>query len=99
MTHTPGPWFHCHGPYADVRAGDDIWSGQKIANTMFAELKGNGPLARERYERRLAECRANARLIAAAPDMLAALEYLVSLGGGDALDPARAAISKARGGE
>jgi len=40
---------------------------------------------------------ANARLIAAAPDLLEALEYLVSLGGGDALDPARAAIAKALG--
>ena len=42
---------------------------------------------------------ADAHLIAASPDMLEALEYLVSLGGGDALDPARAAIAKARGGE
>lgn len=41
--------------------------------------------------------KANARLIAAAPDLLEALEYLVSLGGGDALDPARAAIAKALG--
>jgi hypothetical protein len=39
---------------------------------------------------------ADAHLIAASPDMLEALEYLVSLGGGDALDPARAAIAKAR---
>lgn len=31
-------------------------------------------------------------------EMLDALEYLVSLGGGDCLDPARAAIAKARGG-
>lgn len=69
--HTPGPWVHCHGPLADVRAGDSV-SGKKIANTMFAEIKTKGPNARARYEERLAECRANARLIAAAPDLLKA---------------------------
>lgn len=40
---------------------------------------------------------ADARLIAAAPDLLEALEYLVSLGGGDCLEPARAAIARATG--
>ena len=43
------------------------------------------------------DAEANARLIAAAPDLLEALQYLVGLGGGDCLDPARAAIAKALG--
>lgn len=52
--------------------------------------------AAERAERE-AKRAAERRLRDAAPDMLAALEYLVSLGGGDALDVARAAIAKAKG--
>ena len=58
----------------------------------------------DRYTSEMAECHANARLIAATPDLLAALEQLLDDMGEDGLsvcqdakDQARAALSKAKG--
>ena len=61
----------------------------------------------DRYTSEMAECHANARLIAATPDLLAALEAIVadwddfnSVGDelrGEAYEQARAALSKAKG--
>lgn len=81
--HTPGPWaINCDlGIYA---ATGTQWA---IASVGFGWP--------HQPDRREAE--ANAHLIAAAPELLEALEYLVGLGGGDCLDMARAAIAKARG--
>ena len=57
--HTPGPWTVGKGALADcVMAGDPP---QVIAETWYAARKGS-------------EIRANARLIAAAPDLLVACE-------------------------
>lgn len=90
--HTPGPWFVCHKSPFIVRAGDDI-SGRHIAHI--------GPA---NYTPRFDIDEPNARLIAAAPDLLDALERLVSAARDadhgymdQAIDNAESAISKARG--
>jgi hypothetical protein len=88
--HTPGPWF-LNGPwniYADRTA-------QQMRGKCVAQIVKQGNTE---------EREANARLIAAAPELLAALESLVSdaylsLPNGNAstkaIDYARAAIAKA----
>lgn len=104
--HTPGPWVADHtGDYADDPA--------KVVKICY-------PDGQQRHLAKVYDCYlpgdgdgdANARLIAAAPDLLAALEDLVGLaaaamhdanrdGGeyddGVELAAARAAIAKARG--
>ena len=101
--HTPGPWAvttvgSCHGihPAASDNERDDIC---RVAPHNYHP---NG------WQAAKGEAEANARLIAAAPDLLAALRALVGeadLGEIDhddetrrLLDAARAAIAKAIGG-
>ena len=93
--HTPGPWQICSSddgrPY--IRAGE---SGPIVAKAYRATV-GHGPLPGT----------ANARLIAAAPELLAALEQLVRMDLGlDCCDTdeqarrwavGRAAVAKAKG--
>ena len=86
MSHTPGPWH-----VESICHQWDVWSGIEI------ELGGRG-------ETLIVECdkEADARLIAAAPDLLAACEALMDLHDGRsvrAIVMARAAIAKARGGK
>ena len=89
--HTPGPW---------MESSFEVWSplngkrfGKVVANLRRAEAPDD-------------EARANARLIAASPDLLAALNALRTANGSDdfegwhpafrdAIDMARAAIAKA----
>ena len=61
--HTPGPWVRSTGGRCDVRALNRL-TGQMIANTLFVRHD-----CADR-ERKVSECRANARLIAAAPELL-----------------------------
>ena len=87
--HTPGPWSIAGRGYTIFGPDDAV-----VISSFDAETE-------EEEERYLA----NARLIAAAPDLLAALEEAVrssevSRMGGmswDEMDRARAAIAKARG--
>ncbi len=91
--HTPGPWFVAHLP-----DGQGSW--------VACDPDGCGIHADGSY---MAVCvspigEANARLIAAAPDLLAALEGLFRLlDAGSLYEPqafaARAAIAKAKGGD
>jgi len=98
--HTPGPWEtkpeECDKPYIRIR-GTRLGSRYKVANAITPVYDGVG--AREAEE-----TRANARLIAAAPELLEALRGLMKLdedlcseGAIEALDKARAAIAKATG--
>ena len=64
--HTPGPWFVDHKSPFLVRAGDDI-DGRHIAHI--------GPA---NYTPRFDVDEQNARLISAAPDLLEALEDMLS---------------------
>lgn len=85
--HTPGPWRVDPSYAADVQSGDGALEIACTHPEILTDGKAPG------FE----ECCANARLIAAAPDLLEALQYLVLLGGGDCLEPARAAIARATG--
>lgn len=88
-THTPGPW-KCGGDEMTVYTDHNFDFKPLVASTAVPDLN-------------LAECKANARLIAAAPDLLAALDQIANgkfMGGATVLDLqhiARAAIAKARG--
>ena len=88
--HTPGPWFVDHKSPFLVRAGDDI-DGRHIAHI--------GPA---NYTPRFDVDEPNAKLIAAAPDLLEALYEIINDGGkfvmtNETHRKARAAIAKARG--
>ena len=92
VKHTPGPWYH----EADSHTGAVKTEGKKLIASVF----GDDPECRE-DDRQIA----NATLIAAAPDLLAALQAIVTDEGGtrsvsrDHLIAvaARAAIAKATG--
>ena len=103
--HTPGPWVIetvptsvgiCHkiGPFPPRRP-DDVTPRSACLYADYPSV--HNPADNELY--------ANARLIAAAPDLLEALEEIVSAADGDGwsqidadLRKARAAIAKATGG-
>ena len=91
--HTPGPWAYIV-PDGHVVRHPQIYSDF-------------GPIANATWlgENKLDQLNSNARLIAAAPDLLEALEEIVSAADGDGwnqldadLRKARAAIAKATGG-
>lgn len=86
--HTPGPWVSDRGVF--IKAAGN---GVKIATMRLSD--GRGKDGREEREIDLA----NARLIAAAPELLEALERLAANCTADepALKAADAAIAKARG--
>jgi hypothetical protein len=97
-THTPAPWkVHETELTLDVRADDQFLT---VAQRFWASI-GTGAEA-------VAEARADARLIAAAPDLLAVAKAFVEMYAGldDAIGPtvnakvraARAAVAKAEGG-
>lgn len=97
--HTPGPW-----EFKTAANGDNgiLAEGTGVFAEAFAEIRHGGENARD-------EALANARLIAAAPDLLAALKALrlqalqstvndrANEWGMEALGLARCAISKAEG--
>lgn len=96
--HTPGPWTPEFGEAYRVRAQQD---GGQVAIMM--NLKGRHGLAGRRNGDEVA---ANARLIAAAPELLEALKACAAVCAGEtmnkrglisALEQARAAIAKATG--
>lgn len=86
--HTPGPWSLC-GPDTDLVRDENY---RAVARASFRAT----PTANLIHE-----TKANARLIAAAPDLLEALKWVVRIsdeGGypdGKCLQEARAAIAKA----
>ena len=88
--HTPGPW------------GRIIADGYTVRHPQI--YSGTGPVANATWlgDGRVDELNANARLISAAPDLLAALEALLDYENGiqkaKAEQMARAAIAKAGGG-
>lgn len=98
MTHTKGPWTigRNRAGYRDIDALDAEYPWQGLARVVV-EMEGVSG-----YDD-FPEGEANARLIAAAPDLLEALEMVMAEreGGSPVLfstsDKARAAIAKAKG--
>ena len=84
-THTPGPWFVTedgtqtahHFVVTTNEHSDDFEEREDVAEISLPSwTKPNGPRGREDRKHR-AEAEANARLIAAAPDLLAACERVI----------------------
>lgn len=101
VQHTPGPWFHAHRKGNDGMFRTEVFSEQHggvAACDWTPKHCGNGVTATYRE--------ANARLIAAAPDLLDALQSLVDMDVSyqrgprveEAVNKARYAIAKATGG-
>ena len=96
MTHTPGPWFVSMKPDWD----EDGWMGVGVYDCdggVYAVVDDEPETIARPF------CEADARLIAAAPEMLEALERLVEAAGPQMVEPdlalefARTVIRKARG--
>jgi hypothetical protein len=96
--HTPGPWT-VHGDISHLIGAED-------EKAMIAEIVQPIQAHPEKWRRSIQECKANAALIAAAPDLLASLEQVTewmrthtgpSDGTHDTLVRAMAAIQTAGG--
>ena len=89
--HTPGPWV--------------VYDDSNNGKTNRIEIAARGKTVARIYHSVPEEDLPNARLIAAAPDLLEALQYMVNAcpaidpSGEDAHAHARAAIAKATGGQ
>lgn len=104
--HTPGPWLATEDPMSsqDYQTLVALPGRAGAMGTWLALVQHNWNEA-EAGERRISwkEAEANARLIAAAPELLEALENLLAVNEGEggtryrAQDIARAAIAKAKG--
>jgi len=99
QNHTPGPWFRLDRPensLEDARILTHITNGAHIICTLGTTCTDGSPSHSE-----------NARLIASAPDLLSALQFLLAdylAIGGESItgssvpaDKARAALRKAKG--
>jgi ketosteroid isomerase-like protein len=98
--HTPGPWRNEGGISATWEDGEEV----QVCALFTTKWTYTEPDAHAKNDRMRRESEANARLIAAAPELLEALEAVMSgqIGGTPDLDAerfqkARAAIAKARG--
>lgn len=95
MSHTPGPWHQSHRHCGCGMYNTQVYTadGETIATLhWYPKPKDeNGSIGTYRE--------ANARLIAAAPDLLEALEEIVTISDRDhdAWERARAAVAKAKG--
>ena len=94
--HTPGPWEF----YGDNNYGGTVEIGPRLTVSVDRADRFDSSMAINREE-----MEANGRLIAAAPDLLAALEALCpkvlsgTSGMDEAIAAAESAIAKARGGK
>lgn len=85
--HTPGPW--------------DYWSGYNTVDELEAQITTeDGDIVIASYNRQIPEGEANAKLLAAAPELLEALQSCIQqitalCSADDVPDQARAAIAKA----
>ncbi|HBO1825726.1 hypothetical protein APA66_27690 [Pseudomonas aeruginosa] len=87
QSYTPGPW--------------DYWSGYNPVDELEAQITTeDGDIVIASYNRQIPEGEANAKLLAAAPDLLEALQACIQqitalCSADDVPDQARAAIAKA----
>lgn len=80
--HTPGPWEYVpstehHGPYVTSQYGSDVCDCYTMSNLSDASVLNGGTSKPIHFLGEMAD--ANARLIAASPDMLAALKMVREL--------------------
>lgn len=102
MKHTPGPWEVADLPHSIVVRTESP-NKTPYGASRYAAIGGFDRTDPDQF----AEAIANARLIAAAPDLLEALKWLSAcvkrpgphMDAGAALEKASAAIAKATGGE
>ena len=95
MKHTPGPWRWSQNPHGGARV--------ETPRVGIADVLSRAGVPHPAQE----SCAANARLIAAAPELLEALRGLVAEAKrlhvddilGSSVDAARAALAKATGGD
>jgi len=93
--HTPGPWTYSRW---DESRGTSFYIAQADGAPYTPNYSDVATLVAETcLGEQVSIQEANARLIAAAPDLLRALECLLEMGHAKAGDLARAAIAKARG--
>lgn len=94
--HTPGPWSIYHSKFGPEVRTDDVNADQRIAVCHYATT-----LRADCEDMESGEHEANARLIAAAPDLLASLKELIPLWSSGIDEPwvkrAKEAIAKACG--
>ncbi|MGU2551236.1 hypothetical protein ACTVY5_06780 [Pseudomonas aeruginosa] len=87
QSYTPGPW--------------DYWSGYNPVDELEAQITSeDGDIVIASYNRQIPEGEANAKLLAAAPELLEALQVCIQqitalCSADDVPDQARAAIAKA----
>ncbi len=86
MTHTPGPWY---------RAEQSEYIREDASDNVLARIENGGHVDPDIILIEADQQEANARLIAAAPDLLEALKDIIDLVPTDCQDDARAAIKKA----
>lgn len=100
--HTPGPWT--------VGGSHDCIIEANNGKTMVAECVGPLTDTEKTYDQLRVDAQANARLIAAAPELLAALKSVIAIGrllydmdcgpqGAECIEKAEAAIEKAESGK
>lgn len=90
-THSPGPWGTIKGQYSETMGGQ--WLVRDAESIYVAHVHPRSDDGRPD-----ATADANARLIAAAPDLLAACQFVLDNAGGppaDMLSMIRAAVRKA----
>ncbi len=97
--HTPGPWKVDEartGPYGDYDSSIIARDGLTYIGTITGDDRHG---TADQYDAAVPaqEAHANARLIAAAPELLAALKHLIRDGGPGDFPTAEAAIAKAEG--
>lgn len=105
--YTPGPWFVTedgtmtghHFVVTTDEHSDDFTEREDVAEISLPSWTKPNGLRGKKDQRHRAEAEANARLIAAAPDLLEALKAVVAVAGRGTVefDRARAAIAKAEG--
>ena len=100
--HTPGPWMAAAAPSSIVGWPVVGRMGRSICNVSWMPKKAYPDVSDADYAAFNAECEANARLIAAAPELLEFAKWVADRGGDnncmDIFKRARSLIAKAEGG-
>uniref|UniRef100_A0A6M3LAA8 Uncharacterized protein n=1 Tax=viral metagenome TaxID=1070528 RepID=A0A6M3LAA8_9ZZZZ len=94
--HTPGPWKECNGLIFGCSVGGFLMEKTEF---MIAEVRGWGHLQYLGENEAVSIQEANARLIAAAPDLLKVCEFLAEVFPEDSIESMDAADFKDRAGK